>query len=262
MEFLLYFKNIVPLHCIIDRTKLGQKYFELVRSQWNQSRTAIFRDPQRYTLEYFRTLAHRAQHELGWNWHRDHYTLDQTVILHKDLEQYLAQGFENIPEQHDELLHELHFALHAIESGSQRNSWLQIEWFDDQGFELPEDQYPAKLQLEFGDIRLQNPYVGHHPLYLYEQQDYHNIAQTCRMHNFVKPGINLVIQSDSRTAAFDWNRYINWFRTHAPADWLHQLSETTLRNYTGHPVVGRVTNIHALQQAVALPFLEFDRLEF
>jgi hypothetical protein len=261
MEFLLHFKNVRPLHCIINNTDLGQQYFELVQSQWNQSQTAVFRDPQQYTLGYFRTLAVRAQHELGWDWHRDHYTLDQTVILHKDLEQYLAQGFENIPEQYDELLHELHFALHAIESGSQRNSWLQIEWFNDHGFDLPEDQYPAKLRLEFGDIRLQNPHVGHHPLYLYEQNDYHNIAQTCRMHDFVKPGINLVIQNDCR-AQFDWNHYINWFQTHAPTTWLEQLSESTLRNYTGHPVVGKVQNLDALQQAIDMPYLEFDRFEF
>jgi sugar diacid utilization regulator len=262
MEFLVYFKTAAPLHCVIDQTDLGQQYFSLLKQQWQQHQTAIFRDPQRYTLEYFQTLVVRAKNELGWDWHREQYTINQTVVLHKDIEQYLAQGFENIPEQYDELLHELHFALHAIESGSRRDNWLQIEWFDDNGFKLLEDQYPAKFQLEFGDLRLQNPYVGHHPLYVYEQNDYHNIVQTCRMHDFVKPGINLVIQPTRQPSReFDWNQYITWFRKHAP-NWLDQIGEHVLKQYTGHPIVGRVINLDDLRQAIKLPHLEFDRLEF
>ena len=261
MEFLIHFLNAQPLHCVIDNTELGQRYFELLKGQWHQEPNAIFRDPQKYTLEYFRHLAGRAHRELGWDWVRDQYTLQTTVQLHKDIEQYLAHGFANIPEIHDDLLHELHFALHAIESGSQRNSWLQIEWFNDCGFELPENQYPAKLGIEFGDIRLQNPFVGHHPLFLYEQRDSTNIAQTCRLHNFVKPGINIVINPETRYQEFDWHSYINWFKHHAP-EWTQQIGESTLKNFTGHPVVGKVTNLNDLQQALAMPHLEFSRLEF
>jgi hypothetical protein len=261
MEFFLHFHGTAPIHCVINNTELGQRYFDLLKGQWLQDPNAIFRDPQKYTLEYFRHLAGRAHQELGWDWLRDQYTLQTTVLLHKDIEKFLEQGFANIPEIHDELLHELHFALHAIESGSRRNSWLQIEWFNDNGFDLPQDQYPAKLDIEFGDIRLQNPFVGHHPLFLYEQQDSHNIPQTCRMHNFVKPGINLVISKNPGHRQFDWDRYINWFKTHAPT-WTEQITESTLKKYTGHPIVGKVQNLDALQQAIDMPYLEFDRLEF
>jgi hypothetical protein len=262
MEFLLYFKHVEPLHCVLNNTSLSEQYYQLIQQQWSLDQNAIFRDPQKYTLSYFKTLAHRASAELGWDWKREQYTIQDTVCLHKDIEQYLSQGFANIPEQYDELLHELHFALHAIESGSKRNSWLQIEWFNDCGFALSEDQYPAKLNIEFGDIRLQNPFVGHHPLFVYEQQDYHNIPQTCRLHNFVKPGINIVIQNETRyQKSFDWQAYVQWFDTHA-ADWLQQITVDTLKKYTGHPIVGRVKNLAALENAVRMPYLEFDRFEF
>jgi len=261
LEFQVQFQNCPVLHCCVDNTDLGQKYYHLLQQQWNTTQSAIFRDPQKYTLAHFQQLADCATQELGWHWKREKYTLDVTTQLHKDLEQYLSQGYENIPEQHDELLHEIHFALHAIESGSRRNSWLQIEWFDDNGFELASDQYPAKIDLEFGDLRLQNPYVGHHPLYLYQQQDYKNITQTCRFHDFVKPGINLVIDPRKSKRKFDWEKYLDWFRLHGK-DFLQTHGEDQLKCYTGHPVIGRVINLDDLEQVVNTPVLTFQALYF
>lgn len=260
-QFIVKFQDQPELICQLDNTELADRYYNLLRQQYHDDPCAIFRDQQRYDIEYFHVLVSRAQQELGWNWRRPCYDLSVTTLLHKQLEQYLAQGYENIPEQHDELLHELHFALHALESGSQRDNWLQIEWYNDRGFSVSQDQYPAKLRLDFGDIRLQNPYVGHHPLYLYQQKDSVNISQTCRFHDFVKPGINLVIAHNDRDLQFDQTHYLAWFREHG-AEFLQQHTESTLLKYTGHPVVGRVINLDDLQRVVDCPKLFFERLIF
>lgn len=260
MQFEVSFRNAPPLICQIVNTELGRRYYNLVREQWQADSAAIFRDPQKYTTEYFLRLVDQAHGQLGWDWRRDHYDLATTTRLHKDIEQYLADGFENIPAEHDEILHELHFALHAIESGSQRNSWLQIEWYNDNGFDITAHEYPRKLDLEFGDLRLQNPYVGHHPLYLYQQQDSINILQTCRFHDFVKPGINLVIERGN-FVPLDWNRYINWFRTNC-SDFIEKHGEDNLVKFTGHPIIGHVVNTSDLEIVVNKPYLEFESLEF
>lgn len=261
LSFEIEFCNQPRLQCELNQTYLAQRYYQLLRQQYQEQPRAVFRDPQRYNLKYFDQLVDQARQVLGWDWRHHSYDLSVTTRLHKDLEQYLAQGYENIPEQHDELMHELHFALHAIESGSRRNSWLQIEWFNQRGFDLPADQYPAKLDLDFGDIRLQNPHVGHHPLYLYQQQDSINIRQTCRFHDRVTPGINLVIHRMHQTGQFDWNHYLNWFQTHAP-DFVDLHGEQRLRQYTGHPVIGRVVNLDDLRTVLQAPYLEFYRLIF
>lgn len=260
LQFQVKFRDAPALLCQLSDTSLGQRYYDLVRTQYTSDSAAIFRDPQRYTIDYFIQLVEQAHTQLGWDWRRNCYDLATTTRLHKDIEQYLAQGFENIPAEHDEILHELHFALHAIESGSQRNSWLQIEWYNDNGFDITADDYPGKINLEFGDLRLQNPYVGHHPLYLYQQQDSIDILQTCRFHDFVKPGINLVIERGN-FVPLDWNRYINWFHTNG-ADFIEKYSEADLIRFTGHPVIGHVVNTDDLEIVVNKPYLEFERLEF
>lgn len=260
MEFTVQFRNAPALVCRLHDTELARRYYALLKQQYSEDPYPLFRDQQKYTLEYFKQLVDRATCELGWNWRREEYNLATTTLLHKDIEQYLATGFENIPEEHDEILHELHFALHAIESGSKRTSWLQIEWFNDAGFFMTEDEYPAKLKLEFGDIRLQNPYVGHHPLYVYEQKDTYNISQTCKFHDFVKPGINLVIAPDIQYN-FVQDKYINWFDTHAP-EFVELHGKDRLLKFTGHPIVGAVVNKEDLEKVVAMPVIEFESLNF
>jgi hypothetical protein len=259
LTFAVKFYNTPELQYRLNDTELAHRYLDLLQTQYSNNSCPIFRDQHKYTLDYFSILAQRAQYELGWNWIKPHYDLSITTRLHKDIEQYLAQGFKNIPEEHDELLHELHFCLHAIESGSKRNNWLQIEWYNDCGFEIDADEYPAKLNLDFGDLRLQNPYVGHHPLHLYQQQDSINIMQTCRFHNFVKPGMNLVINPEKNL--LDINKYLNWFQTYSP-NFLQQHSEEILLKFTGHPVIGCVVNKYDLETVIATPVLEFEYLKF
>lgn len=260
-DFMVKFRYCPEIVCRLDDTPLAQKYFDLVRQQYFHDPAPLFRDPQKYTHDYFAQLALQAYETLGWNWVRDRYTLDVTTQMHKDLEQYLKDGFESVPAEHDDLLHELHFALHAIESNSRRDNWLQIEWFNDLGFAIESTQYPAKVSLEFGDLRLQNPYVGHHPLFVYQQNDYRCVSQTCRFHDFVKPGINIVIDKCSVDYELNWPDYISWFLANG-ADFVNQHGIEKLRQFTGHPVVGRVVNLDDLETVVATPILELDCIEF
>ena len=258
-QFSVQFKNCPSLLCRLHDTNLANKYYDLLKSQYEQDNKPIFRDPQLYTLEYFSILAARAQEYLGWNWTRPSYNLEITTKLHKDLERFLENGFSHIPAKYDNLIHELHYALHAIESGSKRNHWLQIEWFNDNGFAITEDEYPAKINLEFGDLRLQNPYVGHHPLFVYQQQDKTNILQTCKFHDFVKPGINIVVQDT--TTVIDWEKYVNWFKINSPK-FISLHGEERLKKFTGHPVIGKVVNLNDLSFVLSKPVLEFEQIIF
>jgi hypothetical protein len=256
--FEVKFRGAPAIRCSLFDTELSRRYIELIKKQTD---TPIFRDPPRYTLEYLKELAIDAQRVLEWDWIKDVYSLDITTRLHKDIEQYLAKGFENIPEEHDHLLHELHYCLHSVESGSKRNSWLQVEWFNDQGFGIEADEYPAKVNLEFGDLRLQNPYVGHHPLYVYEQKDSINIEQTCKFHDFVKPGINIVVDPNDNKPSFDMDAYLKWFETNG-SSFVAKHGIEKLKKFTGHPVVGTVINKNDLALLVQQPIIEFEYISF
>ena len=261
LQFEIQFKNTPALLCQLHNTELATSYYHLLKQQYLDDPRPIFRDPQRYDLMYFNELCIKGQQILGWDWARDVYDLATTVKLHKDIEAYLAQGYENIPKEHDDLLHELHFALHAIEAGSQRSTWLQVEWYNDLGFPISADEYPGKTTLEFGDIRLQNPYVGHHPQFIYQQRDSVNISQTCRFHDLCKPGINLVIQDGGEDIPINWEHYLAFFRRHANEFLVHH-GEEKLCKFTGHPVVGRIINLQDFRTVLAEPYLEFDSIVF
>jgi hypothetical protein len=262
VDFEIKFHNVPSLKCQLDDTELSKQYLELLKSLYTQDPTPVFRDPQQYTIEYFKVLAEQANKVLGWNWNYEYYDTSITTLLHKDIETYLANGYKNIPEKHDHLLNELHFCLHAIQSNSKRTHWLQVEWFNDNGFYIDEDNYPGKLDLNFGDLRLQNPYVGHHPLYVYEQQDYTNITQTCKFHDFVKPGINIVIKNGYRQSAkFDWTSYIKWFEIH-DADFVKLHGVARLKKFTGHPIIGSVQNKQDLVTLLEQPVIKFESIMF
>jgi hypothetical protein len=94
---------------------------------------------------------------------------------------------------------------------------------------------------------------------LYQQQDSIDIIQTCQFHNFVKPGLNLVVNQENKK--FNIDQYINWFRAHG-ADFLNIHGEEMLLKFTGHPVIGHVVNKHDLETVVLAPLLEFEYLKF
>jgi hypothetical protein len=239
-DILVKYQGFPALEIELDYNSLKEPYLDLVKK--NSSVKPISRDPQSYTDSRLRELGQEAQDRLGWAWVHDNYTLDITTQMHKDLETFLAQGFHNIPEEFDELLHELHYALHAIQGGQTRGDWIQVEWFNDDGVAMPED-LTFTTELKFGDVKLQNPYVGHDPSFVYRQQDSSNIAQTCRFHDLVRPGLNMMI-TDYR---FEIPKnYLAWFQKHAPA-WADQVGADTIMRYTGWPRVGRVVNTDVLK---------------
>lgn len=253
------FRDCPPLYIEPDQTPVADQWVKLVDNHIRSGQPPIFRDPQRYTQDRLQALALKANRLLGWEWNCQDVSVANTTHMHKDIEQFLAQGYENIPEEYDELLHEIHFCLHSVESGSKRSSWLQIEWFTDDWFPLDADAYPAKLELEFGDVRLQNPYVGHHPLFLWQQNDHTRVLQTCRFHDRIKSGVCIAVQDKPVLYQFDWTTYLGWWQRHAQ-DFLRIHGQQNLIRYTGHPVVGRVRNLDDLRRCVERPYLILEHI--
>lgn len=253
----IVFRGCAPLIIEINDTPLAHRWLDMVRRNLRNDPNPIFRDPQKYTAQLLGELARQAHDELGWNWDTSDLSLLNTTRMHKDIESYLSRGFESIPEHLDTLLHDIHFCLHSVESGSKRQSWLQIEWFNDDWEPISDAEYPAKIHIEFGDIRLQNPYVGHHPLYIWQQNDRHDVMQTCRFHDRLKPGILMVVEDEP--VKFDWDRYLSWWHRNA-AEFVQTHGEHRLKTFTGHPVIGRVINLDDLKHCVQQPVLELDRV--
>ena len=254
VDVLVKYKNFPALEIELDNNSLKHDYKNLLKK--NSQQSPISRDPCKYTFEYFSVLVKHAKDILKWDWNRDHYSLKELVDLHKDIEMYLSNGFQNISEEHDNLLHELHYALHAIGAGNSRGRWIQVEWFNDDGFQMPDD-LNFSTQLKFGDVKLQNPYVGHDPIFVYRQRDFTNIAQTCKFHDLVRPGINIMIQSDK---FFVNDNFKQWYNAHAES-WIQQHGWDKIIRYTGWPRVGRVKNLNVLQQLAVSPLFEIESVD-
>jgi hypothetical protein len=251
---LVKYKNFPALEIELDDNSLKHDYKNLLKK--NSQQLPISRDPCKYTLEYFSVLAQQAKDVLKWDWLRDQYSLTELVDLHKDIEVYLANGFQSVDAEHDELLHELHYALHAIGSKNSRGKWIQVEWFNDDGVAVPDD-LNFSTQLEFGDVKLQNPYVGHDPIFVYRQRDFSNIPQTCKFHDLARPGINIMIKTDWFTSR---DKYRAWYETHAP-EWVQHHGWDKVMRYTGWPRVGRVKNLDVLKQIATSPLFEIESVD-
>jgi hypothetical protein len=250
--------------CNIVDTELGRRYYQLVKQNYDQQ-APIFRDRPRYTVDYMLELAQKAKDQIGWNWQFDHYDIETTALLHKDIETILSNGFDQIPAELDYLLHELHYCLHIIqpktqgpESGNLRDAWLQIEWYNDSTFDLDTTDI-FQHNMMFGDIKLQNPYVGHGPLQIYLEKDFSNISQTCRFHDVVKPGINIAIIDFPYQVEVD--KILDRFEKHDP-EFVLTHGRKKIASYIGYPVIGRVKNIKDLKLVAEAPLLELDRIEF
>jgi hypothetical protein len=257
----LKFVNQPTLQLLINDDDVGYRYFNLVKENYS-IQPPIFRDHLKYTVEYMHSLAKEAQEKLGWNWDADVYTITNTALLHKNIEELVGVGgFDNVPAEYDNLLHELHYCLHLIQDNKEhktRSGWLQIEWYNDAGFPL-DDNYKFSRELKFGDIKLQNPWVGHGPLQIYLEQDFTKISQTCKFHNFVKPGINLVIGDFVEFTAVEdlLDEFKKFDREFVD---LHGIEK--IKHYIGYPVVGRVLNLDEFVTVISAPLLEFENLKF
>lgn len=245
---------------IVD-SDLGRAYVELVKKNYKNS-APIYRDRPKYTEQYMHELAQQAQQHFGWHWTADYYDLNNAPLLHKDLERLLGStGFSQIPEQYDYLLHELHHCLHIVQNPEhvgKRLGFLQIEWFNDDGFDL-DPNFVFQTNMKFGDLQLQNPFVGHGPAQVYLEKDFTNIPQTCKFHNFVKPGIVINV---NQVYSVDVDSVIDQFQKHAP-DFVSEHGIEKIRSYTGFPVIGQVVNLDDLESIVnCANEIQLEKIEF
>jgi len=234
-----------PLYIKIQDTETGVRYFNLIKSNYTRSKP-IFRDELKYTPEYMFELADRAKTAFNWKWDTVlDFTNSIAPELHKDLEKLLENGFSQIPEKYDELVHELHYCLHLIQHKpckNKRDSWFQIEWYNDEGFDLS-PSFEFSLKLTAGDVRLQNPFVGHSPMQMWQEQDFINISQTCKFHTFVKPGMNIAHTSHPDFKKID--ELIQKFQIYDP-EFVGRHGIEKIKYYTGHPIIGKVINVNDL----------------
>jgi hypothetical protein len=254
IDILVKYHGFPALEIELAQNSLRDAYKNLVKQ--NSQHIAISRDPCRYTFDYFKSLAEQAKTVLGWDWISDTYDLATTVRLHKDIETYLEQGFENIPEEHDFLCHELHYALHAMQGENTRGNWIQVEWFNDDFIPMVDD-LEFTNNLEFGDVKLQNAYVGHDPAFLFMQQDFSKISQTCKFHDIVRPGINIMIKPYSFAPG---KYYLETLKNHAP-EWFELHGAEKILRYTGWPRVGRVLNLDVLASIADSPVFVLEKVE-
>jgi|TARA_R110000803_G_scaffold76700_1_gene141397 hypothetical protein len=259
MKFLIKFKNFNQLICNIDDSDVGARYYSLVKSNYQQS-FPVYRDRPKFTRQYLSSLAEQANNHFRWNWDVNELTLENTTQLHKDIEQLLVDGFDSIPADLDHVIHDLHYGLHILQDNvtPSRIGWMQIEWYNDSGFAL--EDYKFKSKLDIGDLRLQNPYVGHGPLQVYTEKDFTNISQTCKFHDVAKPGINLITVSTDKFNEED--QLIEKFQQHDPK-FVDQHGIEKIKSYIGFPVVGKVENIDLLEQIISYDsILELESIKF
>jgi hypothetical protein len=247
-DIIVKFKDQPELYIKLNDNQAARDWKALFKKNYQQE-FPIFRDQKKYNLDYLNKLAGEAKLNLGWDCETDIKSIDDTVKLHKHLETTLANGFGSILEQYDNLIHELHFCLHKLEcveftGDSLIRQWLQIEWFNDDGMPL-DCMFEHSKSMSFGDIRLQNPYVGHIPFQVYNQNDYKEIFQTCKFHDYIRPGLHIHIGNPPPD--IDIEKYTAWWNTHAP-EFVACHGIEKILHYTGHPVIGHVVNLEDLEK--------------
>ena len=255
----IFFKNNDPIVIKLIDHPVGDKFFKLVKSNLEKEKP-IFRDHAKYNEEYLKELSVHLKKELDWNWLKEEYSLENTVAMHKEIENLLEKdySFKKIPGHLQNLIHEAHFCIHTIQYRDKNNihgNFLQIEWFNDDFIELNED-LKFSTELSPGDIILQNPYVGHPPLQCYQQNDYKNIMRTCTFHDRIKPGIKINL---FQLVDIDLEKYKNWWHENG-LEFVNLHGFKKILSYTGFPVVGKVTNLQTLQEVLKTPVLELDKI--
>jgi hypothetical protein len=241
---------------------LVQDYLYLFYKNY-QRQLPLFRDQGAYSLERMRELVEQCGTMLNWHWDLDRYDgFENTTLLHKDLEKYLARGFNGVPKEHDSLLHELHICLHSSQLKNQRTT-MQLEWFNDDGFSLADYNFKFVHDNTLGAVFLQNPYVGHPPDWIWEQNDFTNVWQTCKFHDFVRPGlvINMLGSLERSVISFPQEEYLRWWETFAPDFLQYHGVEKMLAN-TGKPVIGYIINNQLLLGLQTKEKINFEYVRF
>jgi len=244
---------------LVNDTESGSLYYNLTK-KINNTQLPFYQDTAIYTPAYLLQLAQEAKRVLGWNWMSDHYDISVATKLHKDLENFFSEfSHDDIPEEHDTLIYNLHHCLHAIQFGNsgRQTSPFQIEWLTDESVELPES-FEFTEQCSYGDLILLNPYVGHNPLQIYNENDFSSLSTTCRFHDIIKPGIVLV-QSISEISK---EKILSEFKKNDP-DFVNLHGEQKIKYYSGAAVIGKVQDANLFKSIMEFPgTLELDRVEF
>jgi hypothetical protein len=251
-DITVIFRNHPAIHIKLNDTTAARLWRKLFVQNYQQE-FPLFRDMQKYTRRYLEQLIDQANLTCGWNFSTNIQSIKDTVELHKHIEVTLANGYQHIPAEWDHLLDELHFTLHAIQQNSSsrltRGSFLQLEWFNDDYVPLPED-FVFQSNFQFGSLRLQNAYVGHPPLMIFNQHDHANVFQTCRFHDRIKSGLHIMINPSN--PPIDTNAYSQWWNTYA-SEFVRQHGWDKIMYYTGYPVIGQVINTDDLANIATCP---------
>lgn len=261
-DFAIKFQNSPELCVRLHDSDLAQDWLHLFYLNY-QREMPLLRDQGSYSLSRMKQLAHQCKQVLGWNWiYNDYDDFELTTSMHKDIEQYLAKGFGSVPSEHDNLLHELHICLHSIQQQNLRTT-MQLEWFNDDGFSLEGYNFEFSHDLALGSIWMQNPYVGHPPDWIWQQNDHTNVWQTCRFHDYVRPGfvINMLGSIEPTVGRFDYQAYLDWWNTTAP-DFVKHHGVEKMRANTGHPVIGQIVNNEVLLPLRRMATLKFEYIRF
>lgn len=260
-DITVVFRNQPPIHIELYNTTAARIWKSMFVENY-QRQFPLFRDMQAYSWEYLEQLIQQANQVCGWNYQTKIQSMQDTVALHKHLEVTLAQGFEHVPATWDHILHELHLAIHKIQSGghtrsAHRGRFLQVEWFNNDWVPLPED-FEFSPTYQFGSIRLQNAYVGHQPLMIFQQNDNANVFQTCRFHDRILPGLHIITVEP--TAPVDQDKYRYWWHKNAPEFVAHH-GWDRIAYYSGHALIGQVLNIEDLRTVLSCPdILELQKV--
>lgn len=244
MELAVKFKYFDALECVIQDTELGRKYYDLVKENY-ESEFPIYRDRPRFTKTYISDLIVKANQHFGWDWDVTNLSLENTTRMHKDVEVLVGDNFHLVPEHLDSVIHDLHYGLHLLQSNKTptRKGWMQIEWYNDSGFYSDNIQFSKSM--EVGDLRLQNPFVGHSPLQIYLERDFEVISQTCKFHTFVKPGINIV--TTPYTKFLETDQLMRKFKEHDP-EFVMLHGEDKIKSHIGYPVIGKINNLDIVKK--------------
>jgi len=264
IKFDILFKDQPALHAELVDSVVAHQYIDLLKKNY-QSEPPIFRDVTQYTDEYLSKLLEESQDKLGWLWTNDKNGKPDRIAFHKNLENMLDKegSFSHIPAELDHLIHEIHFCLHSGQHNKKSNkiqrNKLIIEWFN-QDYVPLDDDFEFTVDMKFGDIRLQNPYVGHDPMQIYQEQDLEQVMRTCTFANRIKPGIHINLM-DNPKLNFDLDTYKTWWQINAK-EFVDQHGIDQILKYTGWAVIGRITNLDDLITCLKTPVLEFEKLEF
>lgn len=251
-----FFDNL-PLLCELDYNSVTKKYISILQKNLKES-FPIFRDNAKYTEEYFIRIGQQLKEKLNWDWTDKN--PKNLINLHKDIETILdkSESFKNIPGDLQNLLHEAHFSIHALQYYDHKRphgNFLQIEWFNDDYEDLPSDATLSDQPM-FGDLILQNAYVGHPPIQCYLQNDYVNIDRTCAFPDRIKPGVKINLTNG---VPLDWKKYENWWKEKCK-EYVDKVGWDKLKYYTGWTKVGRVDNANLLHEILKTSELKLEKI--